>query len=93
MPDPRPSAEPSGSAELRRMVLLLETAAVLEARARRTGDPAQASVLVRRAGQRRHEAARLREQLAARGAALPGRPVQRPASRSPSHGTPWPTRA
>ena len=51
------------------MVLLLETAAVLEARARRGGDAIQAAVLLRRAGQRRKEAARLREELAARGAA------------------------
>jgi hypothetical protein len=53
------------------MVVLLETAAVLEARARRCGDPAQVAVLLRRAEHRRREAAELREQLAARGAALP----------------------
>jgi hypothetical protein len=52
------------------MVLLLETADVLERRARRTADPAQVTVLLRRAEQRRQEAAGLREQLAARGAAL-----------------------
>jgi hypothetical protein len=52
------------------MVLLLETAAVLEARARRAGDPAQVAVLLRRAEHRRREAAELRGQLAARGAAL-----------------------
>ena len=52
------------------MVVLLETAAVLEARARRCGDPAQVAVLLRRAEHRRREAAELREQLAARGAAL-----------------------
>jgi len=52
------------------MVLLLETADVLERRARRTSDPAQVSVLMRRAEQRRREANALRESLAARGAAL-----------------------
>ena len=39
------------------MVLLLETADVLEARARRGTDPAQAAVLLRRAEQRRQKAA------------------------------------
>ena len=53
------------------MVLLLETAAVLEARARRCGDAAQVAVLLRRAEHRRREAGELRERLAARGAALP----------------------
>ena len=52
------------------MVLLLETADVLEARARRGTDPAQAAVLLRRAEQRRQKAAQLRERLAARGAVL-----------------------
>jgi hypothetical protein len=52
------------------MVLLLETADVLERRARRTGDPAQVAVVLRRAEQRRYEAGVLRERLAARGAAL-----------------------
>jgi hypothetical protein len=52
------------------MVLLLETADVLERRARRMSDPAQVSVLLRRAAQRRGEAHALREGLAARGAAL-----------------------
>jgi hypothetical protein len=70
VPAPRPSADPGGNAQLRRMVLLLETAAVLEARARRCGDPAQVAVLLRRAEHRRSEAVALREQLAARGAAL-----------------------
>jgi hypothetical protein len=51
------------------VVLLLETATVLEARARRAGDPAQVAVLLRRAEHRRREAAELRVQLAARGAA------------------------
>ena len=52
------------------MVLLLETADVLERRARRTADPTQVAVLLRRAEQRRKEAGALRERLAARGAAL-----------------------
>jgi hypothetical protein len=69
------------------MVLLLETAAVLEARARRSGDPAQVAVLLRRAEHRRREAAELREQLAARGAALPPAQAERfsapPARRGP----------
>jgi hypothetical protein len=56
--------------DLRRMVLLLETADALERRARRTIDPAQVAVLVRRAHQRREEAEALRQRLAARGAAL-----------------------
>jgi len=55
--------------ELRRMVLLLETAEVLELRARRTRDVAQVPVLLRRAERRRREAAEIRETLAARGAA------------------------
>ncbi|MBW8764912.1 MAG: hypothetical protein JF630_01345 [Geodermatophilales bacterium] len=59
------------------MVLLLETAAVLEARARRTDDPAQVAVLLRRAEQRRQQAGRLREELAARGAALGAHHVER----------------
>ena len=53
------------------MVLLLETAEVLELRARRTRDVAQIPVLLRRADHRRREAAQLRERLAAKGAALP----------------------
>ena len=53
------------------MVLLLETAEVLELRARRTRDAAQIPVLLRRAEHRRQEAARLRERLAAQGVALP----------------------
>jgi hypothetical protein len=51
--------------DLRRMVLLLETADVLERRARRTPDPAQVAVLLRRAEQRRREADVIRERLAA----------------------------
>ena len=52
------------------MVLLSETADVLERRARRASDQAQVTVLLRRAEQRRREANALRERLAARGAAL-----------------------
>jgi hypothetical protein len=59
------------------MVLLLETADVLERRARRTPDSAQVAVLLRRAEQRRREADALRERLAARGAALGHRPHPR----------------
>jgi hypothetical protein len=55
------------------MVLLLETADVLERRARRTSDPTQVTVLRRRAQQRRREADALRERLAMRGAALGAR--------------------
>ncbi|MGY1733350.1 hypothetical protein ACI798_17720 [Geodermatophilus sp. SYSU D01045] len=66
---PRPAQDLSG--ELRRMALHLETAAVLELRAQRTTDPVQVVVLRRRAEQRRQEAARLRERLAACGVALP----------------------
>jgi hypothetical protein len=55
------------------MALHLETAAVLELRARRTADPLQVAVLRRRAEQRRREAGRLRERLAACGVALPPR--------------------
>ena len=70
MPQSRSSAVAGGADDLRRMVLLLETADVLERRARRTTDPAQVAVLLRRAQQRRAEADALRERLAARGAAL-----------------------
>src|SRR5688500_3770255 len=70
VPAPRSSADPRGNGQLRRMVLLLETAAGLGARARRCGDPAQVAVLLRRAAHRHNEAVALREQLAARGAAL-----------------------
>ena len=61
------------------MALHLETAAVLELRAQRTSDQRQVAVLRRRAEQRRQEAARLREQLAACGLALPPRPDRTPA--------------
>ena len=88
--DPRPSVDTSradGSGDLRRMVLLLETAAVLEARARRCIDSGKTTVLLRRAEHRRREAIELREQLAARGAALaPARAERRwgsPVRRSP----------
>jgi hypothetical protein len=73
----RPTVDMSG--ELRRMALHLETAAVLELRARRTADPRQVAVLRRRAEHRRQEAARLREQLAAHGLALPPRSGRAPA--------------
>ncbi|MGY1667493.1 hypothetical protein [Geodermatophilus sp. SYSU D00696] len=66
---PTTTADTSG--ELRRMALHLETAAVLELRAQRATDPRQVAVLRRRAEQRRQEAARLRERLAACGMALP----------------------
>lgn len=68
------------------MVLLLETAEVLELRARRTRDVAQVPVLLRRAEHRRREAAQLRERLAARGAARPAEAI------TPAHATgPEPT--
>ncbi|MGY1652014.1 hypothetical protein [Geodermatophilus sp. SYSU D01119] len=68
------------SEELRRMALLLETAAVLDLRAQRTTDPRQVAVLRRRAEQRRQEAGRLREHLAACGRALPPRAPRTAAS-------------
>ena len=73
MPQPRPSAHAGRTEVMRRMVLLLETAEVLESRARRCPDPAQAAVLLRRAQQRRQQAAALREGLPARGATVPRR--------------------
>jgi hypothetical protein len=63
------------------MVLLLETADVLQARARRATDPAQIAVMLRRADHRRREAADLRERLAARGAALPAPPAEKAPAR------------
>jgi hypothetical protein len=75
-PEPGRPGELSG--ELRRMALHLETAAVLELRAQRAADPLQTAVLRRRAEQRRQEAARLREQLAACGLALPPRAQRAP---------------
>ncbi len=77
--DPGFSRPADMSGELRRMALHLETAAVLELRARRTADPRQVAVLRRRAEQRRQEAARLRERLAACGMALPPRADRVPA--------------
>jgi len=59
------------AADLRKMALHLETAAVLDLKARRTTDPAQIATLRRRAQQRRTQAARLRARLAANGAAVP----------------------
>lgn len=49
------------------MVLLLETAAALETRARRCTEPNQVRVLLQRAEQRRAESARIREWLAVHG--------------------------
>ena len=56
--------------DLRQMALHLETAALLEQRAHRAGDPMEVTVLRRRGEQRRREAARIREQLAAQGLVL-----------------------
>jgi hypothetical protein len=64
------SADPQLASELRRMALHLETAAVLDLRAQRATDPAQVTVLRRRAEQRRREAARIRAHLAEHGVAL-----------------------
>jgi hypothetical protein len=69
------------------MVLHLETAAALEARAQRSSDAVQVAVLLRRAEQRRRQAARIREELAAGGAALAApQPERLPAPR-PGLGT------
>jgi hypothetical protein len=78
VPGPRAAAaaDPQLASDLRRMALHLETAAVLDLRAQRAGDPAQVAVLRRRAEQRRREAARIRAHLAARGVAL-GAPARR----------------
>lgn len=72
LPGPRAAApaDPHLAAELRLMALHLETAAVLDLKARRSTDPAQIAVLRRRAEQRRREAARIRADLVARGVAL-----------------------
>jgi hypothetical protein len=70
LPQSRSSRDAGRADDLRRMVLLLETAEVLQRRARRTSDPDQVAVLLRRAQQRRHDADALRERLAARGVAL-----------------------
>jgi hypothetical protein len=53
------------------MILLLETAAVLESRAERAPDPTQAATLRRRAEQRIRDAESIRDVLAAEGVALP----------------------
>jgi hypothetical protein len=55
------------------MVLLMETAAVLDSRAGRATDPTQAAVLRRRAEQRLREAESIRALLAADGAAISSR--------------------
>ena len=71
----------SGSVDqFRRMILLLETAAVLEARAERAGHPTQAATWRRRAEQRLREAELIRDVLAAEGAATSAR---RTGSRTP----------
>lgn len=69
------------------MVLLLETAAVLESRARRVADPTQASVLRRRAEQRVREAEQIRSRLGLDGPMarpLPPAPVDRRAPLVPT---------
>ena len=78
MPQPRPAAHAGRTEVMRRMVLLLETAEVLELRARRCPDPAQAAVLLRRSQQRRQQAAALREGLPAHAAATPVRAAATP---------------
>ena len=70
LPGPQTSGGPDLAADMRQMALHLETAAVLELKARRTTDPAQIDTLRRRAEQRRRQAARLRARLAASGAAV-----------------------
>jgi hypothetical protein len=55
-------ARPAGlDDDVRRRILLLETAAVLDSRADRAPDPAQAATLRRRAAQRRREAEAIRD--------------------------------
>ena len=71
LPGPRHSGCSDHAADLRKMALHLETAAVLDLKARRTTDPAQVAILRRRAEQRRRQAARIRARLAAGGAAVP----------------------
>jgi hypothetical protein len=70
LPGPQHRGSPELAADLRKMALHLETAAVLEMKARRTTDPGQVATLRRRAEQRRRQAARLRARLAASGAAV-----------------------
>jgi hypothetical protein len=65
------------------MVRLLETAEVLEHRARRTRDPTQVPVLLRLVEHRRRQAAELRARLTARGAALATRVRARSADPQP----------
>jgi hypothetical protein len=69
------------------VVLLLETAAVLESRARRVADPTQASILRRRAEQRVREAEEIRSRLGLDGPLvrhLPPAPVDRRAAFGPT---------
>jgi hypothetical protein len=76
LPGPQHGGSPEVAADLRKMALHRETAAVLETKARRTTDPAQVATLRRRAEQRRRQAARLRARLVASGAAV-AEPVRR----------------
>ena len=69
---PRRALAATRTEELRQMVLLLETAEVLETRAQRNSDPRQVAVLRRRADQRRRQAAGIRARLAAQGIVLGG---------------------
>jgi hypothetical protein len=71
LPGPQRDDGADLAADLRTMALHLETAAVLELKARKTADPEQVATLRRRAEQRRRQAARIRARLAARGAAVP----------------------
>src|SRR5688500_664711 len=59
-----PASRIASGEEFRRMILLLETAAVLESRAERAADPTQAATLRRRAEQRICEAEAIRDVLA-----------------------------
>jgi hypothetical protein len=77
LPGPQRDGGPDTAADLRKMALHLETAAVLETKARRTTDPAQVATLRRRAEQRRRQAALLRARLAASGAAVPEAALRR----------------
>jgi hypothetical protein len=77
--DPRAAA---GTDEFRRMILLLETAEVLQRRAAGTADPVQAAILRRRAEQRGREAGRLRDELVARGAPIAGARIPEVSSRA-----------
>jgi len=66
--------------DVRRMILLLETAAVLNSRADRAPDPTQAATLRRRAAQRLREAQSLRDCLVADGVRLPPGTHEQPAA-------------